>query len=71
MKILITVLYLLLIVSVGLILKWCCCSKKDKVQYAQKWDKTFEKSKKVQHKKVIYKNIYGINIIADMYMLKK
>ena len=34
------------------------------------WDKTFKKSEKVNHEKITYKNKYGINISADLYMPK-
>lgn len=33
----------------------------------QEWDKTFPKSDKVTHKKVTFKNRYGIELVADMY----
>ena len=33
----------------------------------QEWDKTFPKSDKVDHKKVTFKNRYGIELAADMY----
>src|SRR5436190_4885352 len=31
------------------------------------WDKTFPKSEKVEHKKVTFKNRYGITLSADLY----
>jgi len=31
------------------------------------WDKTFDKSDKVTHQKVQYRNRYGITLVADMY----
>ena len=34
----------------------------------QKWDKTFPRSSKVDHKKVTFKNRYGITLAADMYI---
>ncbi len=34
------------------------------------WDKTFIKSDQVEHKKVSYKNRYGITISADLYIPK-
>ena len=34
----------------------------------QEWDKTFPKSDKVDHKKVTFKNRYGIELAADMYI---
>lgn len=35
------------------------------------WDKTFEKSEKVDHCKVTFHNRYGITLAADMYVPKK
>lgn len=35
-----------------------------------KWDKTFDKSAKVDHKKVTFKNRYGIILAADLYQPK-
>ena len=34
----------------------------------QQWDKTFPRSSKVDHKKVTFKNRYGITLAADMYV---
>lgn len=34
------------------------------------WDKTFAKSSKVEHKKVVFKNRYGITLAADLYLPK-
>ena len=31
------------------------------------WDKVFKKSEKVNHKKVSFKNHFGITLVADMY----
>ena len=36
----------------------------------QEWDKVFPKSDKVDHKKVTFKNRYGIELAADMYIPK-
>ncbi len=36
----------------------------------QQWDKTFPKSDKVNHKKVTFKNRYGITLVADLYVPK-
>ncbi len=33
----------------------------------EKWDKTFFKSEKVNHKKVTFHNRYGIELVADLY----
>ena len=35
------------------------------------WDKTFEKSDKVNHRKVIFHNRYGITLVGDIYEPKK
>src|SRR5688500_11161157 len=34
------------------------------------WDKTFPKSEKVEHRKVSFKNRYGITLSADLYQPK-
>ena len=41
------------------------------LQLTQEWDKTFPKSDKVNHKKVTFRNRYGIELAADMYTPKK
>ena len=38
------------------------------LQLTQEWDKTFPKSDKVDHKKVTFKNRFGIELAADMYI---
>ena len=40
------------------------------MQLTQDWDKTFPKSDKVDHKKVTFKNRYGIVLAADLYQPK-
>lgn len=35
-----------------------------------KWDKTFKKSDKVEHKKITFKNRYGITLVGDLYTPK-
>ena len=43
----------------------------DKVMnLTEEWDKTFPKSDKVTHRKVIFKNRYGITLAGDMYIPK-
>jgi fermentation-respiration switch protein FrsA (DUF1100 family) len=39
-------------------------------QLAQKWDKTFPKSDRVDHQKVTFRNRYGITLAADLYLPK-
>lgn len=40
------------------------------IQLGDKWDKTFARSEKVVHKKVSFRNRYGITLAADLYMPK-
>ena len=42
----------------------------EKLVLTQQWDKTFEKSDKVVHSKVCFRNRYGITLAADMYVPK-
>ena len=44
--------------------------KKEELKLETKWDKTFEKSEKVEHSKVTFVNRYGITLAADMYVPK-
>ena len=39
----------------------------EKLRLTETWDKTFPKSKNVDHKKVTFHNRYGISLVADMY----
>ena len=45
-------------------------SNMTKLELTQEWDKTFPKSDKVDHKKVTFRNRYGIELAADMYTPK-
>lgn len=40
------------------------------MQVTQEWDKVFPKSDKVDHRKVTFKNRYGITLAADLYQPK-
>src|SRR5687767_3201368 len=40
------------------------------MQLEQAWDKTFARSDKVDHRKVTFKNRYGITLAADVYLPK-
>lgn len=40
------------------------------VQLSPGWDKTFPRSKRVEHHKVSFKNRYGITLAADIYLPK-
>ena len=42
----------------------------DEVKLVQDWDKTFPKSKKVNHEKVTFKTQYGFTLAADLYIPK-
>ena len=44
--------------------------RKEELTLVQDWDKTFEKSDKVDHSKVTFVNRYGITLAADMYVPK-
>ena len=39
----------------------------ENLKITNEWDKTFELSEKVNHKKVTFKNHFGITLVADMY----
>ena len=39
----------------------------EKLNLTEKWDKTFPKSEKVNHRKVTFHNRYGITLAADIY----
>ena len=43
---------------------------KEELKLVKEWDKTFEKSDKVNHSKVTFVNRYGITLAADMYVPK-
>ena len=43
---------------------------KEELKLVQEWDKVFPQSEKVNHKKVTFKNHFGIIIAADMYIPK-
>ncbi|HZX31126.1 MAG TPA: alpha/beta hydrolase [Rhodocyclaceae bacterium] len=40
----------------------------DAMELTQEWDKTFPKNAKVDHRKVTFKNRYGITLAADLYL---
>lgn len=43
---------------------------KEDLKLVTEWDKTFARSKKVDHKKITFANRYGITLAADMYTPK-
>lgn len=40
------------------------------MSFTQKWDKVFPQSNNVDHKKVTFKNRYGISLVGDLYLPK-
>ncbi len=40
---------------------------KEEIKITQEWDKVFPKSEKINHKKITFKNHFGITLVADMY----
>ena len=42
--------------------------KTEELKLTQEWDKTFKKSEKVVHSKVVFTNHFGITLAADMYL---
>ena len=44
--------------------------KAEELKLVSEWDKTFPKSEKVDHEKVIFVNRYGITLAADLYKPK-
>lgn len=44
--------------------------KEEKLKLVEEWDKTFQQSDKVDHKKVTFHNRYGITLAADLYAPK-
>ena len=62
-----------MVVLMSLLLTGCNQNQeqmKEKLQLTQQWGKTFPKSDKVDHKKVTFRNRYGIELAADMYTPK-
>ena len=45
-------------------------SDMEQLALTQEWDKTFPKSDKVNHSKIIFHNRYGITLAADLYIPK-
>lgn len=39
----------------------------EELNLVQEWDKTFNKSEKVNHRKVTFHNRFGITLVADLY----
>ena len=43
----------------------------EELKITEEWDKVFPKSKKINHRKVTFKNHFGITLVADMYEPKQ
>ena len=43
----------------------------EELKITEEWDKVFPKSEKVNHRKVTFKNHFGITLVADMYEPKE
>ena len=43
----------------------------EELKIAEEWDKTFPKSENVNHRKVTFKNHFGITLVADLYEPKQ
>ena len=41
------------------------------VSQVSEWDKVFKQSNKVEHRKITFKNRYGITLVGDLYLPKK
>jgi fermentation-respiration switch protein FrsA (DUF1100 family) len=52
----------------GLVRAAPLANKESTMQLTQDWDKTFPRSEKVDHRKVTFRNRYGITLAADLYL---
>ena len=43
----------------------------EELKITEEWDKVFQKSEKVNHRKVTFKNHFGITLVADLYEPKQ
>lgn len=55
------------VVALGQTIKSTCM---DTLELTRSWDKTFPQSDKVEHTKVVFRNRYGITLVADLYKPK-
>ena len=53
-----------------LVLVSCAKNNKNGMQTTQEWDKVFPLSETVNHRKVEFKNRYGITLVGDLYTPK-
>ncbi|MCD8194445.1 MAG: alpha/beta hydrolase [Tannerellaceae bacterium] len=45
-------------------------NKMETLELTQQWDKVFPQSEQVNHRKITFRNRYGITLVADMYVPK-
>ena len=48
----------------------CAQNHKESMQTTQEWDKVFPLSESVSHRKVEFRNQYGITLVGDLYSPK-
>ena len=58
------------LLAAALMLIGCNKPNEQTMQLTQEWDKTFPLSEKVTHKKVTFKNQYGLTLVGDLYSPK-
>ena len=64
-------LSLLSIFAMAMLMLVSCTQKKEEnMQISQEWDKVFPLSETVNHRKVEFKNQYGITLVGDLYTPK-
>ena len=64
-------LSLLSIFAMAMLMLVSCTQKKEEnMQISQEWDKVFPLSETVNHRKVEFKNRYGITLVGDLYTPK-
>ena len=59
------------VAAIGMMSSTVIASTDSTVTLTNEWDKTFSKSDRVVHKKVTFKNRYGITVVADLYQPKE
>ena len=64
-------LSLLSIFAMAMLMLVSCTQKiEENMQISQEWDKVFPLSETVNHRKVEFKNQYGITLVGDLYTPK-
>ena len=59
--------YLLITAMAMQLLVSCDINHKDRMQTVQEWDKVFPLGESVSHRKVEFRNQYGITLVGDLY----